>query len=127
MGMGTATVQTQHAAELLGLPMEKVQLRVRRQHTCRGRAWPAARRKPSASRSRCSKLRKNCCKELLSLAKKDPDTSVLKDASVDDVRLANEGIFRKDTAHRRRNLRRDSEAREKRFRRGRRKRALRWR
>ena len=64
MGMGTATVQRQHAAERLGLPLDKVTVRIGDTSLPVG-SWPAARRRPprSARRSsrRSSSWRANCC------------------------------------------------------------------
>ena len=45
MGMGTATVQTQHAAERLGLPLENVRFEYG-DSSLPGPAWPAVRHRP---------------------------------------------------------------------------------
>ncbi len=97
MGMGTATVQTQHAAELLGLPMEKILF----EYGDSSLPWAGVAGGSSqtvsialAVQQAAEKVRK----DLLALARKNAD-SVFKDASDDDVVLANEGLFFKAHAN----------------------------
>ena len=52
MGMGTATVQTQVAAERLGLAARGRDLRLRRFRLCPASCWPAARSRPRRSAPR---------------------------------------------------------------------------
>ncbi len=94
MGMGTETVQTQHAAERLALPMEKVRFEYG------DSTLPAAGVAGGSSQTVSVALAVHqaadmVMKELLSLAQKDAD-SPLASAKFDDVHAADEGIFRKD-------------------------------
>ncbi len=94
MGMGTETVQTQHAAERLALPMEKVQFQYG------DSTLPAAGVAGGSSQTVSVALAVHeavdlLVKELLALAQKASD-SALANAEFDDVEVANEGIFRKD-------------------------------
>ncbi len=94
MGMGTATVQSQHAAERLALPMEKVHFEYG------DSSLPAAGVAGGSSQTVSIALAiqeafDKLLKDLLSLAKKSKD-SVLTDASFNDIRAAKEGIFFKD-------------------------------
>ena len=94
MGMGTATVQTQHAAELLGLSMEKVKFE------CGDSTLPWAGVAGGSSQTvsialAVQQASEKLLVELLSFAQQD-STSVLKGAEAIDVRMANEGIFRKE-------------------------------
>ncbi len=94
MGMGTETVQTQHAAELLGLPMEKVHF----EYGDSSLPWAGVAGGSSQTVSIALAVQQASEKlltELLSLAQKAP-TSVLKGAEAADVRMANEGLFRKE-------------------------------
>jgi len=94
MGMGTATVQTQHAAELLGLPLEKVRF----DYGDSTLPWAGVAGGSSQTVSialAVQQAAEKVVKELLALVHRD-SSSVLKGAGVDDVRLANEGIFRKE-------------------------------
>jgi xanthine dehydrogenase YagR molybdenum-binding subunit len=91
MGMGTATVQTQHAAELLGLPMEKVHF----EYGDSTLPWAGVAGGSSQTVSialAVQQATETLLKELLSLAHQD-SSSVLKGASTDDVSMAKEGIF----------------------------------
>jgi xanthine dehydrogenase YagR molybdenum-binding subunit len=93
MGMGTATVQTQHAAELLGLPIEKVQFN----YGDSTLPWAGVAGGSSQTVSIALAVQQTTdkvLKEIISLVHKDA-SSVLKGASIDDVRMANEGVFRK--------------------------------
>lgn len=94
MGMGTETVQVQHAAERLALPMEKVRFEYG------DSTLPTAGVAGGSSQSVSVALAvheasETILKELLALAKKDPD-SPLKDAQITNVHAINEGIFYKD-------------------------------
>jgi xanthine dehydrogenase YagR molybdenum-binding subunit len=94
MGMGTETVQTQHAAERLALPMEKVTFEYG------DSTLPAAGVAGGSSQSISVALAVHeasdkLLKELLALAQKNSE-SALADAKFEDVHSANEGIFRKD-------------------------------
>lgn len=94
MGMGTETAQTQHAAERLGLPMEKVRF----EYGDSTLPWASVAGGSSQTVSIALAVQEASEKllaELLSLAQKEP-TSVLKGAKVDEVRMANGGIFRKE-------------------------------
>lgn len=94
MGMGTQTVQTQHAAERLGLPMNKVRF----DYGDGSLPWAGVAGGSSQTVSIALAVQEASEKllaELLSLAQKDAD-SVLKDAKPDDVRLLKEGVFRKE-------------------------------
>jgi xanthine dehydrogenase YagR molybdenum-binding subunit len=93
MGMGTATVQTQYAAELLGLPMEKVRF----DYGDSTLPWASVAGGSSQTVSIALAVQQASEKlvaELLSLAQKEP-TSVLKGAETGDVHL-NGGVFRKE-------------------------------
>jgi xanthine dehydrogenase YagR molybdenum-binding subunit len=94
MGMGTATAQTQHAAERLGLPMDKIRFEYG------DSTMPAAGVAGGSSQTisvalavqdAADQLRK----ELLTLSQKAAD-SALKGATLDNVRMGKEGIVRKD-------------------------------
>ena len=94
MGMGTETVQTQHAAELLGLPMDKVKF----EYGNSTLPWAGVAGGSSQTVSIALAVQQASEKlltELLALAQKDSN-SVLKDAKAKHVRMANGGIFRKD-------------------------------
>jgi xanthine dehydrogenase YagR molybdenum-binding subunit len=94
MGMGTATVQTQHAAERLALPMEKIRFEYGDSSLPEAGVAGGSSQTVSialAIQEAFDKL----LREMLSLAQKSPD-SLLAGASVDDVHAVNEGIFRKD-------------------------------
>jgi xanthine dehydrogenase YagR molybdenum-binding subunit len=94
MGMGTATVQTQFAAELLGLPMEKVRF----DYGDSTLPWASVAGGSSQTVSIALAVQQASEKlvaELLRLAQKEP-TSVLKGAETADVCMANGGVFRKE-------------------------------
>jgi xanthine dehydrogenase YagR molybdenum-binding subunit len=94
MGMGTETVQTQHAAELLGLSMEKVKF----EYGDSTLPWAGVAGGSSQTVSIALAVQQASEKlltELLSFAQQDSN-SVLKGAKAIDVRMANEGIFRKE-------------------------------
>ncbi len=97
MGMGTSTVQTQHAAERLALPLwKKIRFQeVWGQLPSPGRASPADHSQTISVALAVEEVFDQLLKELLKLARKDPD-SPLAGAKWDDVQPANEGIFRKD-------------------------------
>ncbi len=94
MGMGTATVQTQHAAERLGLPLEKVRFEYGNSDL------PAA---PVAGGSNQTisialavhEAATELHTELLKLVHGD-NRSPLASAKLDDVEARNSGLFRKD-------------------------------
>ena len=97
MGMGTQTVQTQHAAERLALPMEKVKFEYG------DSTLPAASVAGGSSQTISVALAvheaaDNVIKELLSLAQKDSE-SALAGAKFDDIHAAKEGLFRRDHPH----------------------------
>ena len=94
MGMGTATVQTQHAAERMGLPMEKVRF----EYGDSSLPWAGVAGGSSQTVSVALAVQQafeKLSKELLALAQKSPD-SALTGASIDEVHGTNEGLFRKD-------------------------------
>ncbi len=94
MGMGTATVQTQHAAERLGLPMEKVRFEYGDTNLPQAPVAGGSNQTISialAVQQACEKLQR----ELLTLAKKDKD-SPLAGSNFDDVRACDSGLFRRD-------------------------------
>ncbi len=94
MGMGTATVQTQHAAERLGLPMEKVRFEYGDTDLPQAPVAGGSNQTVSialAVQQACEKLHR----ELLNLAKKDKD-SPLAGSHFDDVRACDSGLFRRD-------------------------------
>ncbi len=94
MGMGTATVQTQHAAERLGLPMEKVRFEYGDTNLPQAPVAGGSNQTISvalAVQQACEKLQR----ELLVLAKKD-GSSPLKGSHFDDVRACDGGLFRRD-------------------------------
>jgi xanthine dehydrogenase YagR molybdenum-binding subunit len=94
MGMGTSTVQTQHAAERLALPMEKIRF----EYGDSSLPWAGVAGGSSQTISvalAVGEVFDQLLKELLKLEQKDPD-SPLSGAKWDDVEPANEGIFRKD-------------------------------
>jgi xanthine dehydrogenase YagR molybdenum-binding subunit len=91
--MGTETAQTQHAAERLGLPMEKVRF----EYGDSSLPWAGVAGGSSQTVSIALAVQQASEKllaELLALSQKEA-TSVLKGAKVDDVVMANGGIFRK--------------------------------
>ena len=89
MGMGTATVQTQIAADRLGLPLERGVVRVRRQSRCRRARWPAARRRPPRSVAAVAAAAEALVAELLKLAGNDSPLAGLK---ADDVVARDGGL-----------------------------------
>ncbi len=94
MGMGTATVQTQHAAELLGLPMEKVRFEYG------DSTLPAAGVAGGSSQTVSIALAVQeagalLMQQLLTLSQKHKD-SPLTGASAKDVQAINGGLYRKD-------------------------------
>jgi xanthine dehydrogenase YagR molybdenum-binding subunit len=94
MGMGTATVQTQHAAERLALPIEKVHFEYG------DSTLPAAGVAGGSSQTvsialAVQEAAEKLLRDLLALAKKDSH-SALAGSSADDVHASKEGIFRKD-------------------------------
>ncbi len=94
MGMGTATVQTQHAAERMALPMEKIRFEYG------DSTLPAAGVAGGSSQTVSIALAvqeafEQLFRELLALAQKSPD-SLLASARLDDVHAVKEGIFFKD-------------------------------
>jgi xanthine dehydrogenase YagR molybdenum-binding subunit len=96
MGMGTATVQAQHAAERLGLPLDLV--RFEYGDAAMAKSPLAGGSCQSASIAAaiiavCSAL----VKELLELA---TDDSPLADASPDEVETRDGGLYRKEAPHR---------------------------
>ncbi len=94
MGMGTATVQTQHAAERLGLPMEKVRFEYGDTDLPPAPVAGGSNQTVSialAVQQACEKLQR----ELLTLAKKDKG-SPLSGSHFDEVRACDSGLFRRD-------------------------------
>lgn len=92
--MGTETVQTQHAAERLGLPMEKVRFEYG------DSTMPAAGVAGGSSQTVSVALAvheasEKLLKELLALAARDPE-SPLQDAKLEEVGLVDEGVYYKD-------------------------------
>jgi xanthine dehydrogenase YagR molybdenum-binding subunit len=98
MGMGTATVQTQHAAELLGLPMEKVRFEYG------DSTLPAAGVAGGSSQTvslalAIQKSAAKLIKQLLRIAQKHKE-SPLSGVSADDVQAINAGLYVKDRPER---------------------------
>ncbi len=94
MGMGTATVQTQHAAERLGLPMQKVRFEYGDTDLPQAPVAGGSSQTISialAVQQACEKLHR----ELHSLAKKDKD-SPLAGSHFDEIRALDSGLFRRD-------------------------------
>ena len=94
MGMGTATVQTQHAAERLGLPLGKVRFEYGDTNLPRGFVAGGSSQTVSialAVQQACEKLHR----DLLKLAKKDK-SSPLAGSHFDDVLALNGGLFQRD-------------------------------
>jgi len=94
MGMGTATVQTQHAAERLGLPMEKIRFDYGDTDFPTAPVAGGSAQAVSvvlAVQQACEKLQR----EVLSLAKKEKG-SALAEAHFDDVIACDGGLFRRD-------------------------------
>ncbi len=94
MGMGIATVQTQHAAERLGLPMGKVRFEYGDTNLPQAPVAGGSNQTVSialAIQEACEKLQR----EVLALAKKDKSSS-LADSHFDDIRACDSGLFRKD-------------------------------
>ncbi len=97
MGMGTETVQTQHAAERLALPMDKVRFEYG------DSTLPSASVAGGSSQTISVALAVHeaadqLVKELLLLAQDNPE-SALAGAKFDDIEVNKEGIFRKDQPH----------------------------
>jgi xanthine dehydrogenase YagR molybdenum-binding subunit len=94
MGMGTATVQTQHAADRLGLPLEDVRF----EYGDSSLPWAGVAGGSSQTISVALAVQEAAAKlvkELLSLARKNAG-SPLAQAGVEDVQPANSGLFLKD-------------------------------
>lgn len=95
MGMGTATVQTQHAAERLGLPMEKVRFEYGDSDLPQAPVAGGSNQTISialAVQEACDKLHE----AMLTLVKHD-DRSPLKGADLKEVEAMGSGLFRRDT------------------------------
>lgn len=94
MGMGTATAQTQHAAERLGLSMGKVRFEYGDSDLPPSNQAGGSSQTISvalAVQLACEKLHK----DLLALARKDAD-SPLAGADIESVAARDEGLFRKE-------------------------------
>lgn len=94
MGMGTATVQTQHAAERLGLPLAKVRFEYGDTDLPHAPVAGGSNQTISvalAVQQACEKLQR----ELLANAKKDSG-SPLAGSHFDEVRACDSGLFRRD-------------------------------
>jgi xanthine dehydrogenase YagR molybdenum-binding subunit len=94
MGMGTATVQTQHAADRLGLPLD----RVRFEYGDSSLPWAGVAGGSSQTISVALAVQEAAGKlvtELLSLARKN-GTSPLAHADANDVQPAKSGLFLKE-------------------------------
>jgi xanthine dehydrogenase YagR molybdenum-binding subunit len=94
MGMGTATVQTQHAAERLGIPMEKLHFEYG------DSSFPAAGVAGGSSQTvsiamAVQQASDKLLNALHSLAQNHPD-SPLADAVFEDLHATREGLYRKD-------------------------------
>ena len=95
MGMGTATVQTQHAAERLGLPLGKVRFEYGDTDLPQAPVAGGSNQTISialAVHEACEKLHK----EILGLVKHD-DRSPLKGASLEEVEARGGGLYRRDS------------------------------
>ena len=94
MGMGTATVQTQHAADCLGLPLD----RVRFEYGDSSLPWAGVAGGSSQTISVALAVQEaavELVEELLSLARKNSN-SPLAQADVNDVQSAHSGLFLKE-------------------------------
>ncbi len=94
MGMGTATVQTQHAAERLGLPMNKVRFEYGDTDLPQAPVAGGSNQTISialAVQQACDKLHR----ELHAAAKKDKN-SPLAGSHFDDLQASDSGLFRRD-------------------------------
>lgn len=94
MGMGTATVQSQHAAERLGLPMEKVRFEYGDTDLPQAPVAGGSNQTVSvalAVQMACEKLHR----EIFDLVKGD-ERSPLASAKFDEVEARENGLFRKD-------------------------------
>jgi xanthine dehydrogenase YagR molybdenum-binding subunit len=94
MGMGTATVQTQHAAERLGLPMNKVRFEYADTNFPDAPVAGGSNQTISvalAVQQACEKVQR----EVLKLAKKEKN-SPLAESHFDDVLACEGGLFRRD-------------------------------
>ncbi|MBV9158396.1 MAG: xanthine dehydrogenase family protein molybdopterin-binding subunit [Acidobacteriaceae bacterium] len=94
MGMGTATVQTQHAAERLGLPLEKIRFEYGDTNLPQAPVAGGSNQTVSialAVQQACEKLHR----ELLKSAKQDQN-SPLSGSHFDEVRACDGGLFRRD-------------------------------
>jgi xanthine dehydrogenase YagR molybdenum-binding subunit len=94
MGMGTATVQTQHAAEVLGLPISQVRFEYG------DSTLPAAGVAGGSSQTvsialAVQEAASKLLKELLSLAQKDQNSPLIH-ASVENVKATGGGIYLRD-------------------------------
>ena len=92
--MGTATVQTQHAAERLGLPMSSVRFEYG-DSTLPGAAIAGGSSQTVSIALAVEQAAREVLKEVLTLAQRDTH-SPLAGASIDDVRAMDAGLFRKD-------------------------------
>jgi len=94
MGMGTATAQTQHAAERLGLPLSAVRFEYGDSDLPHAPVAGGSNQTVSvalAVQQACDKV----LSELLTLAKQDP-ASPLAGSHFDDVRACDGGLFRRN-------------------------------
>lgn len=94
MGMGTATVQTQHAAERLGLPIEKVRFEYGDTNLPQAPVAGGSNQTISialAVHEACEKLHE----QVLDLVRHD-DRSPLKGAGLADVEARSGGLYRRD-------------------------------
>ena len=60
MGMGTATVQIQHAADRLGLPLDRVAFHYGDSHLADTPIWPAGQTRRRRSSRRCRRRWRSC-------------------------------------------------------------------
>ena len=114
--MGTATVQTQHAAERLGLPFKNVRFEYGDSNLPQAPVAGGSNQTVSvalAVQQACEKVQR----ELLTLAKKDKN-SPLAGSHFDDIWACDSGLFRRDKRTRAGELRKYSRAAEARFHRG---------
>ncbi len=94
MGMGTATAQTQHAAERLGLPLAAVRFEYGDSDLPQAPVAGGSNQTVSVALA-IQEAAEKVQRELLTLAKQDPN-SPLVGSHFDDVRACDGGLFRRD-------------------------------
>jgi xanthine dehydrogenase YagR molybdenum-binding subunit len=93
MGMGTATVQLQHAADRLGLPLELVSFHYGDSKLAETPVMAGGSNQTASIFAAVQAAVKDVHRELLGLARKDPD-SPLASAKYDDIQARDGGLYR---------------------------------